>query len=79
MGSCSLWFPKIRSGRIRAVRENQTIIQCDICDHLPRAGGSKGWGIFYNNAIASEGRINFTLGHEFGHLCVPKTQIRTYW
>jgi ubiquinone/menaquinone biosynthesis C-methylase UbiE len=28
-------FPKIRSGRIRAVRENQTIIQCDVCDHLP--------------------------------------------
>src|SRR6266540_6950355 len=30
----SLSFPKIRSGRIRAVRENQTIIQCDGCDHL---------------------------------------------
>jgi hypothetical protein len=29
-----LSFPKIRSGRIRAVRENQTIIQCDVCDHL---------------------------------------------
>jgi hypothetical protein len=28
-------FPKIRSGRIRAVRENQTIIRCDVCDHLP--------------------------------------------
>src|SRR5258708_17723806 len=25
----------IRSGRIRAVAENQTIIQCDVCDHLP--------------------------------------------
>jgi len=24
-------FPKIRSGRIRAVRENQTIIRCDVC------------------------------------------------
>jgi hypothetical protein len=33
--SCSLSFPKIRSGRIRAVRENQTIIRCDVCDHLP--------------------------------------------
>jgi hypothetical protein len=29
--------------------------------------GKKGWGIFYNNAITSRGRINFTLGHEFGH------------
>lgn len=26
-----------------------------------------GWGIFYNDSIASRGRINFTLGHEFGH------------
>jgi hypothetical protein len=30
-----LSFPKIRSGRIRAVRENQSIIRCDACDHLP--------------------------------------------
>ncbi|WOH52969.1 MULTISPECIES: ImmA/IrrE family metallo-endopeptidase [unclassified Bradyrhizobium] len=29
--------------------------------------GRKGWGIFYNNRIRSTGRINFTLGHEFGH------------
>ncbi|WEK48182.1 MAG: ImmA/IrrE family metallo-endopeptidase [Candidatus Andeanibacterium colombiense] len=29
--------------------------------------GKKGWGIIYNNAIASAGRINFTLAHEFGH------------
>jgi IrrE N-terminal-like domain len=29
--------------------------------------GRKGWGIIYNNAIASKGRINFTLAHEFGH------------
>jgi hypothetical protein len=27
----------------------------------------KGWGIFYNNGLSSKGRINFTLGHEFGH------------
>lgn len=26
-----------------------------------------GWGIFYNSGIESRGRINFTLGHEFGH------------
>ena len=29
--------------------------------------GKIGWGIFYNTAIKSKGRINFTLGHEFGH------------
>lgn len=29
--------------------------------------GSKGWGIVYNKAIRSSGRINFTLAHEFGH------------
>lgn len=29
--------------------------------------GEIGWGIFYNSDIASSGRINFTLGHEFGH------------
>jgi hypothetical protein len=34
--------------------------------------GKKGWGIFYNNAIASEGRINFTLGHEFGHYLIHR-------
>jgi len=29
--------------------------------------GKSGWGIFYNTAITSPGRINFTLAHEFGH------------
>lgn len=29
--------------------------------------GKKGWGIFYNHALSSKGRINFTLAHEFGH------------
>jgi hypothetical protein len=29
--------------------------------------GKKGWGIFFNSDITSPGRINFTLGHEFGH------------
>ncbi len=29
--------------------------------------GRKGWGIIYNDAITSRGRINFTLGHEVGH------------
>src|SRR5712691_3028241 len=37
-------FPKIRSGRIRAVRENQTIIRCDVCDHLPA------WNIYRRSA-----------------------------
>jgi hypothetical protein len=34
--------------------------------------GKKGWGIFYNNAITSKGRINFTLAHEFGHYLVHR-------
>ncbi len=34
--------------------------------------GKKGWGIFYNSAIASTGRINFTLGHEFGHYLIHR-------
>jgi uncharacterized membrane protein len=42
--SYTLSFPKIRSGRIRAVRENQTIIQCDVCDHLPA------WNIYRRSA-----------------------------
>lgn len=29
--------------------------------------GKKGWGIIYNDAITSRGRISFTLAHEFGH------------
>ncbi|MDZ7685293.1 MAG: ImmA/IrrE family metallo-endopeptidase [Gammaproteobacteria bacterium] len=33
----------------------------------PAPAGKKGWGIFYNSGITSPGRINFTLGHEFGH------------
>ena len=34
---------------------------------IPAPSGKKGWGIFYNEAVRSTGRINFTLGHEFGH------------
>ncbi len=34
---------------------------------VPAPSGKTGWGIVYNNAIPSKGRINFTLGHEFGH------------
>ena len=29
--------------------------------------GKKGWGILFSTSIASPGRINFTLAHEFGH------------
>jgi hypothetical protein len=29
--------------------------------------GKSGWGIFYNSAMNSRGRINFTLAHELGH------------
>jgi hypothetical protein len=32
----------------------------------------KGWGIIYNSAISSPGRINFTLAHEFGHYLVHR-------
>jgi len=34
---------------------------------IPAPAGKKGWGIFYNSGITSRRRINFTLGHEFGH------------
>lgn len=34
---------------------------------VPAPPGKTGWGIVYNRAISSPGRINFTLGHEFGH------------
>lgn len=34
---------------------------------VPAPPGESGWGIIYNSAISSPGRIYFTLGHEFGH------------
>jgi len=34
--------------------------------------GKTGWGIIYNNAIDSKGRINFTLAHEFGHYLIHR-------
>ncbi|ODR95355.1 hypothetical protein AUC70_05880 [Methyloceanibacter stevinii] len=34
---------------------------------VPAPAGRTGWGILYNNDIKSNGRINFTLAHEFGH------------
>lgn len=38
----------------------------------PAPSGKKGWGIFYNTAIPSAGRINFTLAHEFGHYLIHR-------
>lgn len=32
------------------------------------------WGIFYNNAITSKGRQNYTLGHELGHYLLHRHQ-----
>jgi hypothetical protein len=58
--SHQLSFPKIRSGRIRAVRKNQTIIQCDVCDHLPA------WNI-YRHLLKSRRRLeveNLFLRHQ---------------
>ena len=34
---------------------------------FPAQDGKKGWGIIYNDAVTSLGRINFTIAHEFGH------------
>ena len=50
-------------------------------DNLPNFDGAlfkapvvrKGWGIIYNNAMVSPGRINFTLAHEFGHYLLHRT------
>ena len=33
--------------------------------HVPQSKNE--WGIIYNTAIKSSGRVNFTLAHEFGH------------
>jgi len=34
---------------------------------MPHPSGNGEWGIVYNSAITSRGRINFTLAHELGH------------
>jgi uncharacterized protein DUF955 len=39
---------------------------------IPAPKGQKGWGIVYNNAIKSIGRINFTLAHEWGHYLIHR-------
>jgi len=38
----------------------------------PDPSGKKGWAILYNTDIASPGRVNFTLAHEFGHYLVHR-------
>jgi IrrE N-terminal-like domain len=37
--------------------------------------GSGEWGIFYNSAITSPGRINFTLAHELGHYLLHRALV----
>ncbi|KZD07364.1 ImmA/IrrE family metallo-endopeptidase [Oceanibaculum pacificum] len=49
-----------------------TLVQGDALSNFDGAlyrapAHKKGWGIIYNNAVRSPGRINFTLAHEFGH------------
>ena len=36
------------------------------------APNKKSWGIIHNNSITSQGRINFTLAHEFGHYLIHR-------
>lgn len=36
--------------------------------------GKKGWGIIYNSRVASPGRVNFTVAHEFGHYLLHRMQ-----
>lgn len=40
----------------------------------PAQDGKRGWGILYNSAITSPGRINFTLAHEFGHYLLHRLE-----
>lgn len=42
---------------------------------LPIPSKARGWGIVYNSAIRSPGRINWTLAHEFGHYLVHRTML----
>lgn len=41
---------------------------------LPAPPGERGWGIFFNSAGMSKGRINFTLAHEFGHYLLHRLE-----
>jgi len=42
---------------------------------VPKPDGSGEWGILYNEAIASRGRQNFTLAHEFGHYLLHRAEL----
>ncbi|MGH1457226.1 MAG: ImmA/IrrE family metallo-endopeptidase [Alphaproteobacteria bacterium] len=39
-------------------------------------GTKNSWGIAYNTAIKSSGRINFTLAHEFGHYLLHRESLK---
>jgi Zn-dependent peptidase ImmA (M78 family) len=39
--------------------------------------GNGQWGIVYNDAITSRGRINFTLAHEFGHYLLHRADLES--
>jgi hypothetical protein len=41
---------------------------------LIRKPGTSEWGIFYNSAISSVGRKNFTLAHELGHYLLHRAK-----
>lgn len=43
---------------------------------LPNPHKNGEWGIFYNSAISSKGRQNYTLGHEFGHYLLHRHKLR---
>lgn len=62
----------IEFSRQRFPDDPLTLVKGDVLPRFDGAlvrapSGEKGWGIVYNKAIASPGRINFTLAHEFGH------------
>ena len=43
---------------------------------LARIPNSNEWGIAYNTALKSKGRINFTLAHELGHYLLHRSEFR---
>ncbi len=56
-----------------------TLVNGDVLDGFEgclckNPNGKNEWGIIYNSAIKSPGRINFTIGHEFGHYLVHRNQ-----
>ena len=42
---------------------------------MPVPQGNGQWGIIYNDAIRSRGRVNFTLAHEFGHYLLHRSAL----